>query len=171
MLHDRREWNLPHRAPRATRRPTDHARDEPPAAAGASARGPSGYDAVDPEFQEELLVVLHGIGAVMFLTTNRVIVARDGIERRPRTGIQTFRLDEIRHLRLELGSAPSGRIAIWTAARQEAVSMFFEARSLDRAHSFIDTARPLIARQRRGGPGDRPVRPPSGPANSGSDPS
>ena len=100
----------------------------------------------------------------MFLTTQRVIVARDGIERRPRTGIQTFGLDEIRHLRLELGSAPSGRIAIWTSARQEAVSMFFEARSLDRAHALIDTARPLIARQRRSGPGDRPVRPPSGPA-------
>jgi len=132
--------------------------------AGRSDAGPT-----DLEAQEELLVVLHGIGAVMFLTTRRVIVARDGIERRPRTGIQTFALDQIRHLRLELGSAPSGRIAIWTSARQEAVSMFFEARSLDRAQTLIDTARPLIARQRRGGPGDRPVRPPSGPADSGFD--
>jgi hypothetical protein len=49
--------------------------------------------------------------------------------------------------------------------------MFFEARSLDRAHALIDIARPLIARQRRDGPGERPARPPSGPADSGFDPS
>jgi len=104
----------------------------------------------------------------MFLTTRRVIVARDGMERRPRTGITSYPLEIIRHVRLELGSAPSGRIAVWTDPGQEAVSMFFDARSLDRAHEFIDTARPHIARQRRRGPGARPVRPPSGPADSGS---
>jgi len=107
----------------------------------------------------------------MFLTTRRVIVARDGMERRPRTGIQTFALGSIARLRLELGTAPSGRIVLWTSARHEAVSMFFEARSLDRAQLFIETARPLVARQRRSGPGDGPVRPPSGPAASGIDPS
>jgi hypothetical protein len=118
---------------------------------------------------EELLVVLRGIGAMMFLTTERVIVARDGLERRPRTGIQSFRLDEIRQIRLELGSAPSGRIAISTAAGQESVSMFFDARSLDRAHGLIDIARPLIARRRRSGLGAGPVRrPPNGRADSGS---
>ena len=118
--------------------------------------------------EETLLVVLRGIGATMFLTTRRVIVARDGMERRPRSGITSYPLETVRHLRLELGSAPSGRIAVWTDASQEAVSMFFDARSLDRAHELIDTARPHIARQRPRGPGARPVRPPSGPADSGS---
>jgi hypothetical protein len=117
---------------------------------------------------EALLAVLRGIGAVMFLTTSRVIVARDGFERRPRSGISSYPLASIRHLRLELGSPPSGRIAVWTDASQEAVSMFFDARSLDRAHELMDLARPHIARQRRRGPGARPVRPPSGPAEPGS---
>ena len=118
--------------------------------------------------EETLLAVLRGIGAVMFLTTRRVIVARDGFERRPRSGISSYPLESIRHLRLELGSAPSGRIIVWTDASREAVSMFFDARSLDRAQELIDLARPHIARQRRRGPGARPVRPPNGPADPGS---
>ena len=138
-----------------------------PAAAGDAASGVGG---ARPELDggEELLRVLRGIGAVMFLTTERLIVARDGFERRPRTGIQSFPLETIRHLRLELGASPSGRIAVWTTAGHEVVSMFFDARSLDRAHDFMDLARPLIARTRRRGPGARPARPPSGPADSGS---
>jgi hypothetical protein len=95
----------------------------------------------------------------MFLTSRRVILARDGVERRPRSGIQSFPLDSIRHLRLELGSAPSGRIAVWTGSGQEAVSMFFDARSLERAHSFIDAARPLVARERRRGRTAHEARP------------
>jgi hypothetical protein len=121
----------------------------------------------DLGLEETLLAVLRGIGAVMFLTTRRVIVARDGFERRPRSGISSYPLESIRHLRLELGSAPSGRIAVWTGTGQEAVSMFFDARSLDRAHELIDLARPHIARQRRRGPGARPVRPPNRPVNPG----
>jgi hypothetical protein len=118
------------------------------------------FDGPKLGLEENLLVVLRGIGAMMFLTTRRVIVARDGIERRPRSGVVSFPLEQIRHLRLELGSGPSGRIAVWTDASQEAVSMFFDARALDRAHELIDIARPQIARQ-------RPVRPPTGPADSG----
>jgi hypothetical protein len=126
--------------------------------------------AAGPELDggEELLLVLRGIGSVMFLTTDRMIVARDGFERRPRTGIQSFPLETIRHLRLELGASPSGRIAIWSSAGHEVVSMFFDARSFDRANELIEHARPLIASARRRGPGDRPVRPPSGPAGPGS---
>jgi hypothetical protein len=123
----------------------------------------------DPEIgeHEQLLVVLRGIGSSMFLTTGRLIVARDGVDRRPRSGVQSFPLDAIRHLRIALGTAPSGRIAVWTTASEaEALSMFFDARSLDRAHELIDVARPLVARQRRGRP-ERPARPPSGPAGSG----
>ena len=98
---------------------------------------------------EELIAVLRGIGAMMFLTTARVIVARDGVNRRPRTGIQSFPLADIQLIRLEMGSAPSGRIAVSTTSGQEAVSMFFDARSLKRAHELIDAARPMIARRRR----------------------
>lgn len=123
---------------------------------------------LDPDLEpsERLLVVLRGIGAVMFLTSQRIIVARDGGERRPRSGVSGYALASIRALRLELGSPPSGRIAITTGLRQEAVSMFFDARSLARAQELIDVARPLIARQRRAE--GRPVRAPNGPAASGS---
>ena len=160
---------LPDRATRVGASP-EPSIDRP--ARGRRGRAPLDVDAVADapvlELEETLLVVLRGIGAVMFLTSRRLIVARDGIERRPRSGVASFPLGQIRHLRLELGSAPSGRIAVWTDASQEAVSMFFDARSLDRAHELIDVARPQIARQRRRGPGERPVRPPSGPADSGS---
>jgi hypothetical protein len=103
-------------------------------------------------------VVLRGIGASMFLTSRRLIVARDGVARRPRSGLQSYDLDGIRHLRIELGSAPSGRVAVWTTgADQESLSMFFDARSLERAHELIDVARPLIARSRRGRAGTGPA--------------
>ena len=133
-------------------------------------RPPDAASRPDLSGDEKLLLVLRGIGSVMFLTTERMIVARDGFERRPRTGIQSFALETIRHLRLELGASPSGRIAVWTTADHEVLSMFFDARAFDRAHEFIDIARPLIARARRRGPGHRPVHPPSGPAGSGFDP-
>ncbi|HUP54637.1 MAG TPA: hypothetical protein VM408_03950 [Methylomirabilota bacterium] len=120
-------------------------------AGSAGAAPPPVSDAALPDLaeSEDLLVVLRGIGAMMFLTNTRVIVARDGVSRRPRTGIQSFPLADIRLIRLELGSAPSGRIAVSTLSGPEAVSMFFDARSLDRAHELIDVARPMIARHRR----------------------
>ena len=104
----------------------------------------------------------------MFLTDRHLILARDGAERRPRTGIQAFDLEAIRHIRIELGSAPSGRIVVWTTGGQEGLSMFFDARSLDRAHELLDVARPLIARSRRERPGAEPARTPIGPARPGS---
>ena len=140
-----------------------------PRTSSAVARtGPADPSDLGPDLQpaESLLIVLRGIGAVMFLTSRRIIVARDGVERRPRSGVTAYPLSTIQNLRLQLGSAPSGRIALSTEPGQEAVSMFFDARSLDRAHELIDVARPLIARQRRAG--DRPARPPNGPAGSGS---
>jgi hypothetical protein len=106
--------------------------------------------------------VLRGIGAVLFLTSVRLILVRDGVERRPRTGIQSVPLEEVVHLRLELGTAPSGRIAVSTMEAREAISMFFDAHSLDRAHELIEVARPRVARGRRlAGSG------PAGPATSG----
>jgi hypothetical protein len=164
-------WSVPDRATRITERLGNELVPDRKAIPGRAQRTPTDDRAVEPDLEpdETLLVALGGIGAVMFLTDRRLIVARDGVERRPRSGIVSYPFDAIRHLRLELGSPPSGRIAVWTQAGQEAVSMFFDARSLDRAHELMDAARPRIARQRRRGPGARPVRPPSGPADSGSD--
>ncbi len=161
---------MPDRATRVTDRRADGPGRTTPTGSRAGSSGSTDPGAATPDLglEEILLVVLRGIGAVMFLTDRRVIIARDGGERRPRSGVVSYALESIRHIRLELGSGPSGRIAVWTEAGQEAVSMFFDARSLDRAHELIDTARPHIARQRRRGPGARPVRPPSGPADSGS---
>jgi len=111
---------------------------------------PPAPDGVAPE---ALLVVLRGIGSWMFLTEQHLIVARDGADWRPRTGFRFHSLDSIQHIRIELGRAPSGRIAVWTTGTEEVISMFFDARSLDRAQELVDVARPLIARSRRGRPG------------------
>jgi hypothetical protein len=113
-------------------------------------KGPDTAEGVPPE---ALLVVLRGIGSWMFLTDRHLIVARDGADWRPRSGYRFLSLDSIRHIRIELGSAPSGRIAVWSTGAEEVISMFFDARSLDRAQELVEVARPLIARSRRGPPG------------------
>ena len=109
--------------------------------------GAEGTPPLEPD--EELLAVLRGIGSVMFLTSRRIILARDGSDRRPRTGIQSFPLETVQFVRLERGSGPSARVVIAGAGGQEAVSMFVESRSLDRADAFVATSRLLAARRRR----------------------
>ena len=137
---------MPDRTPRRPTPPTD--RDADPSPPNADLHGPE--PTVEPDLApgEELLLELRGIGAAMFLTTERLIVARDGGERRPRSGTQSFSLDAISHIRVEPGERPSGRIAVWIGA-QEVVSMFFDARSADRANEAVAMARPRIARRRR----------------------
>jgi hypothetical protein len=107
-------------------------------------------DTPEPELAsgEWLLARLRGVGAVMFVTSDRLILARDGSQRRPRSGIQSVPLEAISHIRLETGSPPSGRIAVWVGSR-EAISIFFDAQSRERAQKAIDVARPAIARRRR----------------------
>jgi hypothetical protein len=114
---------------------------------------PGPLDRPPLDASEELLVVLRGIGSVMFLTSTRIIVARDGMERRPRTGLQSFPLEQLDRVRIDLGSGPSGRIVVWTAGDLEAVSMFFEPRSRDRAEELVAAASAGIARARRRAPG------------------
>jgi len=92
----------------------------------------------------------------MLLTASRIAVARDGHERRPRTGVQSWPLDQVRQISIELGTGTSGRVVVWTGDQEETVSMFFEARSLPRAEDLVATARPLIARRRRGIPDPQP---------------
>ena len=133
------------RAPRRPTPPAAHVPDGPPDD-DLHGQPPT----VEPELVpgEELILVLRGIGAAMFLTSDRLIVARDGGERRPRSGTQSFPLESISHIRVEPGERPSGRIAVWIGA-QEVVSMFFDSRSGDRAGEAVAKARPLIARRRR----------------------
>jgi len=99
--------------------------------------------------REELVAVVRGVGSAMFLTSDRIIVARDGHERRPRTGIQSFPLERIARVRIERGAGGSGRIVVWAAGEAEAASMFFETRSRDRADELVSLASPRIARARR----------------------
>jgi hypothetical protein len=105
---------------------------------------------VEPDLEpgEELVFVLRGVGAAMFVTTDRLIVARDGGDRRPRSGTQSFPIESISHIRVEPGERMSGRVAVWTGA-QEAVSMFFDGRSADRANAAVAACRQLIGRRRR----------------------
>jgi hypothetical protein len=111
---------------------------------------PESEAAAPPELarDEHLLGHLRGIGSSMYVTTERIVVARDGRERRPRTGVQSFALEEITQIRLEPGVPPSGRIAVWIGP-QEVVSMFFDARSRDQAQEVVELVRPAIARHRR----------------------
>jgi hypothetical protein len=136
---------VPDRAPRRPIPPSRPVSDSGPVA-DVSGLPPL----VEPDLApgEELVLALRGIGAAMYLTTDRLIVAREGGERRPRSGTQSFSLESISHIRVEPGERPSGRIAVWIGA-QEVVSMFFDGRSADRAAQAVARARPLIARRRR----------------------
>jgi hypothetical protein len=136
---------VPDRAPRRPIPPSRHVSENGPVA-DVSGLPPL----VEPDLApgEELVLALRGIGAAMYLTTDRLIVAREGGERRPRSGTQSFPLESISHIRVEPGERPSGRIAVWIGA-QEVVSMFFDGRSADRAAQAVARARPLIARRRR----------------------
>jgi hypothetical protein len=101
------------------------------------------------EAREELLAVVRGIGSAMFLTSDRIIVARDGYERRPRSGVQSFPHERIGRVRIERGSAGSGRIVVWSAGGVEAASMFFELRARDRADELVALASTQVARAHR----------------------
>jgi hypothetical protein len=126
---------------------------EPTGSIHRAATRPGTVDGPPLDGDEQLLVVLRGIGSVMFLTSARIIVARDGLERRPRTGLQSFPLEQVDRVRIDLGSGPSGRIVVWAAGDLEAVSMFFEPRSRERAEELVAAASAGIARARRRTPG------------------
>ena len=124
---------------------------------GTGAPGQSDEDdAIPPSVKlgprEQLLVALRGIGSTMLLTSSRIVVARDGLERRPRSGVQSFALSRIERIGIEQGMGPSGRVIVWISPVEEGISMFFPPGSLVHAEALIDEARPRIARSRRGIP-------------------
>ena len=114
--------------------------------------------------REELLAVVRGIGSAMFLTSDRIIVARDGYERRPRSGVQSFPHERIGRVRIERGTAGSGRIVVWSAGDVESASMFFEARARDRADELVALASAQVARARRRAAAAGGVATPASPA-------
>jgi hypothetical protein len=87
----------------------------------------------------------------MLLTSSRLVVARDGLERRPRSGVQNFPLGRIQRIGIEPGMA-CGRVVIWTGPVEEGVSMFFAPGSMEQAEMLVAEARPRMARRRRGIP-------------------
>ena len=119
------------------------------------------------DVREELLAVVRGIGSAMFLTSDRIIVTRDGYERRPRSGVQSFPHERIGRVRIERGSAGSGRIVVWSAGDVESASMFFEARARDRADELVALASAQVARARRRTAASAGVAAPESPAPRG----
>ena len=59
---------------------------------------------------EQILVALQGLGSAMVVTEERVIVLREGGQARPRTGIRTYTLDQIRGVDLVPPRFRAGRI-------------------------------------------------------------
>ena len=133
---------------------------------GTGAPGRPGDDDVPASVRlgprEELIAALRGIGSTMLLTNTRIVVARDGLERRPRSGFQSFPLSGIDRIGIEAGIG-SGRVIVWTGPVEEGVSMFFAPGSLDRAETLVAEARPRIARCKRGIPDPGAQRRPGAP--------
>ena len=116
---------------------------------GRSPADASDLDKADPS--DAVLAVLGGVGASLLLTSERLILVRDGADRRPMSGVQTLPIDRIGRIAIELGTGRSGRMVVHDGTGREAFSVFFDPRSIDRAQALVDLARPMIARARRRG--------------------
>jgi hypothetical protein len=112
-------------------------------------RNPAASDRRDPDDGETLRAVLRGVGASLLLTDARLILVRDRAGHRPMSGVQTVTIDRIGQIAIELGTGQSGRVVVHDLTRREWSSVFFDARSVDRARALVDLARPMIARARR----------------------
>jgi hypothetical protein len=101
------------------------------------------------EQDEVVLFSLGGIGSTMVGTNRRVMVARDGVGFRPRSGIRSFDIGAIQTVTVDGNGRSSGRIVLRLGPLYyQAVSMFFEA---SQASAAVEAARHLrlaIARRR-----------------------
>ena len=124
-------------------------------------------DPGDSDAGQTPLAVVRGVGATLLLTDERLILMRDGAERRPTTGVQALPIAGIGQIAIELGTGPSGRIVVHDRTGRESFNIFVDARSVDRARALVDLARPMIARARRPGWGTGgPVPPDAADADS-----
>ena len=98
---------------------------------------------------EQILVALQGLGSAMVVTEERVIVLREGGQARPRTGIRTYTLDQIRGVDLVPPRFRAGRITLHLGELYWAgISMFFDGQLLATAEELRRVLRLQIARRR-----------------------
>ena len=98
---------------------------------------------------EQILVALQGLGSAMVVTSERVIVLREGGQSRPRTGIRTYSIDQIRGVDLVPPRFRAGRITLHLGELYWAgISMFFDGQLLSTAEELRRILRLLIARRR-----------------------
>jgi hypothetical protein len=78
------------------------------------------------EAEEGVVARLTGLGASLFVTTNRLVIVRDGAEFRPRSGIRSWPHDSITAVSLAPPKHGQGRIVVRAGPRpDDEVSMFF----------------------------------------------
>jgi hypothetical protein len=102
---------------------------------------------------ESIVASVPGLGASLAVTPTRVIVIRDGAERRPRTGLRAW-MHGVVDTRLEPPRGGNGRIVLGTGANPyAAVSLFIPTafwplavRTVERIRSEARRARRMASR-------------------------
>jgi hypothetical protein len=80
------------------------------------------------EADEGVVARLSGLGASLFLTTQRLVLVREGAEFRPRTGVRSWPRDSLRRVSLSPTKSGQARIVVRAGPRAEdEVSVFFAA--------------------------------------------
>ena len=98
---------------------------------------------------ETMLESVPGVGASLAVTATRVVVVRDGAERRPRTGLRAWSHGAI-EARLEPPRGGNGRIVLGTGANPyAAVSLFVTAPQWPLAIRTVERIRAEARRARR----------------------
>ena len=109
------------------------------------------------ESGEEVVDLLPGLGATLVVSSQRVIVVREGTHYRPRNGVRSWRHGELRDVALSLPRRGHGRIVLVEGRDpKQAVSVFIEAESWTAAERIVGEIRGRArASQRPEGQADR----------------
>ena len=87
---------------------------------------------------EEVVDLLPGLGAVLVVTSTRVMVIREGTHFRPRNGVRSWPHGELRDVSLALPRRGHGRIVLREGRDpKQAVSVFIEADSWAAAERIV----------------------------------
>jgi hypothetical protein len=98
---------------------------------------------------EEVLFILSGVGSTMVGTTDRVMVAREGVGFRPRSGMRSYDLGAIQSVAIDGGTQRSGRIVLRLGPLYyQAISMFFDGSQAVAAAEAARQLRIAIGRRR-----------------------
>jgi len=94
------------------------------------------------EAGEEVVDLLPGLGATLVVSSERVIVVREGTHYRPRNGVRSWRHGELRDVGLSLPRRGHGRIVLMEGRDpKQAVSVFIEAESWTAAERIVGEIR------------------------------